>query len=274
MDGHKPEMIKDPEKQRFLGLSISIFDKTELEDYLTNVVKYNNTKVLYGYSLWTISVLNKIPEIYNYAEQADFFVTDGRPFYLLAKWHGVPMKIDLSIPGLVFFVLQVADKFGWSVFLLGASEEMNRKAQENLQLKYPGVKKVDGRNGFFSMAHTESILEEVNKMEPNIILVGMPSPTKEKIAIELKTNAKANIIIPCGGMIDVLAGKTKATPRFIKKLGLASFYRLIQEPKRLFKRTFRMYLFLTFRFMPVYFYKTFLTKDRDFSVFEYYTGKK
>jgi len=274
MDGNRFEMIKDPQKKHFIGLSISIFDKMELENYLVNVVNNNCKKVLYGYSLWTISALNKIPEIYNYSEQADFFVTDGRPFYLMAKLHGVPMKTDLSIPGLVFFILQLADKYGWSIFLLGASEEMNRKAQESLLLKYPGLKKVAGMNGYFSLTETERIIKKLDSIDPNIILVGMPSPVKEKLSIELKAKAKTNIIIPCGGMIDVLAGKTKATPECIKKMGLASLYRLIQEPRRLFRRTFRMYFFLIFNFLPVYLYKTILVKDPDFSVFEYYAGKR
>lgn len=271
MDGNSLQIIKDPSKQSFLGLSVSIFDELELENYLIKIIEFNKTKVLYGYSLWTISALNKIPELYLYAEQADFFVTDGRPFYLLAKLHGLPLKLDLSIPGLVFYTLQLANKFGWSVFLLGATEEMNKKAQLNLISKYPGLKRVGGQHGFFNSSEKDKIINQINKLAPNLILIGTPSPGKEKLAIEFKANTTTNLIIPCGGMIDVLGGKTKVTPGFIKKLGLASFYRLIQEPRRLFKRTLKMYFFLFFNFLPVYLFKKFISKDRNFSVFDYYT---
>lgn len=274
MDGNRQEIDIVPERRSFVGLSISVFDQAELSTYIINLVEHNQSRVLYGYSLWTISALKSIPELYFYAEQADLFVTDGRPFYLLAKLHGLPLKLDLSIPGLVLLTLNLADKHGWSIFLLGTTEEINSKARENLKRNYRGIKNIAGHNGFFKNEEESKLFKQINELAPNILLIGTPSPGKERIAIEIRNKVKCNIIIPCGGMLDVLGGKTKVTPGIIKRFGLASVYRLIQEPRRLFKRTFSMYFFLFFNFLPVYLYYTLVKRDKDFSIYNFYLKNK
>jgi len=255
------------EKQSFLGLHISIFDRAELISYLKNTVENNRKSILYGHALWTFPMLKKHPEIYIYGDKADVLVTDGRPFYVLAKIHGLPLKYDISIPNLVILTLQLADKFNWSVYLLGATSEVNIIAQEKIKSKYKNINLVSGHNGYFDpQLDSAKIIKQINVFKPSILLIGITSPTKEKIAYEWKNELNTNIIIPCGGMIDVLAEKTKLTPTIIKKLGLASFYRVLQEPKRLFRRYLYIYGYLFFYFFPLYFYKVILSRDKQYSI--------
>ena len=260
-------------KVKFIGLSISIFELSELKKYIKNVVEHNAAKVMYGYSLWTITALKKYPELYKYAEQSDVLVTDGRPFFLLAKFHGLPLKHDISIPNLVFLTLDLANKNGWSVFLLGADKQINEKAQINVRKKYSNIKNIDGIDGYYSSDQSEEIKKKIKKFAPNILLIGTSSPDKERIAVEWKNSVNANIIIPCGGMIDVLGGKTKVTPVLLKKLGLASFYRLSQEPRRLYKKMITVYSFILFKFIPLYFYYVLFLNNQKFSIYDYFHKK-
>jgi len=254
------------EKTNFLGLSISIFDRKQLIKYIEDTVNEDNQKVLYGHALWTIPMMKRFPDIYNYGELADLLVTDGRPFYLLAKWHGLPLKYDISIPNLVSLTLELAHINKWSIFLLGATDSNNNQAIRNVSNNYPNIKFVKGRNGYFSDQENDNIISQINLYQPNILIIGITSPKKERIAAEWRDHLKSNIIIPCGGMIDVLAGKTKVTPNWIKKLGLASFYRVIQEPLRLFKRYNYIYSYLFFKFLPLYFFEVIIKKNKSFSL--------
>jgi len=257
------------EKTNFIGLSISIFDRKQLIKYIEDTVNDDKQKVLYGHALWTIPMMNKFPDIYNYGELADLFVTDGRPFYLLAKWHGLLLKYDISIPNLVSLSLELANKYRWSIFLLGATGQNNNHAIRNVRNNYPNIKFVKGRNGYFSDHENDNIISQINSYKPNILLIGIASPKKERISAEWRDYLKSNIIIPCGGMIDVLAGKTKVTPIWIKKLGLASFYRVVQEPRRLFKRYNYIYSYLFFKFFPLYFYEVIIKNNKNFSIAKY-----
>lgn len=261
------------ERHNFIGFSVSVFDKEQLVNYIVNAIEGNDKVIFYGHSLWSISVLKSQPDIYVYGEKADLLVTDGRPFYILAKLYGLPLKLELSIPNLVFLVLKLANSSSWNVYLLGAEEKTNKKACENIKKKYDNIEKINGRNGFFTKGEEESIIREINDFKPVILLIGLPSPNKERIAVDWKESLNVNIIIPCGGMIDVLADKTKITPKVIKKLGIASMYRLIQEPRRLFKRTFIMYFFLIFNFLPIYVYNIIILRKKNFSLYNFYQKK-
>ena len=159
---------------------------------------------------------------------------------------GIPLRYDISIPNLVLLLLDLADKHKWNVYILGAIDEVNTNAINNIKKKYKSIGLVCGRNGYIKEKEEIEIISEINTMNINILLIGMPSPQKERIAHEWKDRLDVNIIVPCGGMIDVLSGATSITPPFIKKVGLAAIYRLIQEPRRLFKSRLAFFVFFLF----------------------------
>lgn len=258
----------------FIGLSVSSFSIQALVDAIQNIVYSETCNVLYGYSLWTIVNLKTLPEVYEYGEQSDLLVADGRPFYLLTRLHGLPVQYEISIPNLVLLCLDLANKNGWKIFVFGAEEYVNQQAQVNLKQKYSNLSSVGGIDGFFEVNQLENIKKEIAEFNPDILLIGLPSPLKEQIAIEWRNESIARIIIPCGGMIDVLGGKTKLTPKIIKKLGLASFYRFIQEPKRLFKKTLLLYFDVFFKFLPLYTWEVFIKRNKNFNLPDYYFNKK
>lgn len=267
MEWSSKQGLANPAKVKFAGYGISVFSECQLSEYLRSIVDKRETKVLYGHSFYSISITCKHPEIYEYGEKADLLVADGRPFYLLAKWSGLNLGHEISIPNLVFLVLELANIHNWGVFILGAGKANNKKAIENIKKTYPGITNIQGLDGYFNADIESTIINKINSYKPNILLIGLPSPQKEKLAIEWKNKVKANIIIPCGGMIDVFAGSTRVTPPFIKKLGLASMFRLCQEPKRLFKRVFRMYFVIGFVFMPIYLFHRFVLFNKTFSYY-------
>ncbi len=253
------------EKRNFLGLSVSVFEKEQLVDFIIETVRTRQKAILYGYSFGTLFQIKEYPEIFFSSEKSDVIVTDGRLFYLFAKWHGIPLKHDISIPNLVLLVLELANKDNWSVYLLGAEDHTNKLAQENIRNKYNNIKHVSGHHGYFGNGKNDSVINDINSNNINILLIGISSPKKEIIAASWKDELNTNIIIPCGGMIDVLAGQTRLVPKWIKKIGLASVFRLLQEPKRLFKRYLGIYLFLIFRLIPTYAYRVVLKRDKHYS---------
>jgi len=272
--GNLTTSVKELEKANFLGFSISIFEKDQLITFIERNVDFNLKNIYYGHSLWVISNLVKQPNIYLYGEKADVLITDGRLFYLIAKFHGLPIKYNISIPQLVLLTLHLANKNNWSVFVLGGKETINKKAVQNIQSKHIGIKLVKGRDGYFSEDESENIINLINQLRFNVLLIGISSPKKEMIATIWKEKLNTNIIIPCGGMIDVLAGKTKITPSWIKKLGLASLYRFFQEPKRLFHKTLNTYCFILFRFLPIYLLKVRLAHNENFHLYKYFNNIK
>jgi N-acetylglucosaminyldiphosphoundecaprenol N-acetyl-beta-D-mannosaminyltransferase len=254
------------QKIDFHGLSVSSFTETELNNYLKFAVEEKIKTVCYGYSLGIIPYIKLFPVIYELGESSELLITDGRPFYLLLKILKYPVKYEISIPNLSLLLLKIAHQEKYSIMLLGGTEISNQKASAKIKKDFPGAKVLTGINGYFKEKETSEIVNKINILNPQILLIGMSSPKKEVFIVNYKNNLTSSIIVPCGGMIEVLAGNVKQAPRIIKSLGLASFYRLLQEPKRLFKRYSYIYSFLFFVFLPVFLWKVLIIKDSYFSI--------
>ena len=104
------------------------------------------------------------------------------------------------------------------------------------------------RNGYFTKQEEEHIANTIAQSGANILFVAISSPTKENFLYNNKEILKSiNFIMGVGGSFDVVAGKIKRAPYWMQKTGLEWFYRLIQEPKRMWKR----YLIGNFKFVQL-----------------------
>lgn len=254
----------------FYGLNISVFQKKEILDYFKYVIENNKKIVCYGYSFGAIAYMTKYKEIFQYGNQSDIILADGRLFYLFLKIYKIPIVSDISIPDIVNLTLDLANKNKYSILLFGSTQETNDLATENIKKKYPNIITKKGINGFFKNEEGRGIVKKINEIKPDILYIGISTPIKERFSIEKKDDLNVRIIIPCGGMIDVLSGKSRQSGKVIKKVGLASLYRLIQEPKRLHKRYFFIYTFILFNFLPVFIWNTIFLKKRNFNIPLYY----
>lgn len=246
------ENLSTIKSEIFFGLKVSSFSKTELEKYIIDCFNIDDAVVFYGYSLGIIAYFKKYPEIFTYSNHFDLMVTDGRLFYLLAKYKGVSLKYDISIPQLVNKVLEIANIYSRSIMIIGSSEGNNYLASNNILKLYSNLKVTPGTvGGTFQDHEMEMICEHINFYKPDIILIGVSSPKKELFAYLYKKKIKTKIIIPCGVVVDILAGKVKHIPFIIKKLGLGAFWRLFQEPRRLFGRYRFLFYEITFKVIPI-----------------------
>lgn len=217
----------------FFGLKVSIFSEDQLRGHIENCIIKRKQTVLYGYAFGTVPYFKKYPELYKHIESFDIMVTDGRWFYLLCKLNKIPLKIDISVPQLVKFILDIANKNGNSILLFGAKREINTEASQNIIKTYRNIKVYDGIDGYYKKDEESAIIERINKANPDILLIGISVPIKEKFVYTYRSNLKCSVIVPCGGVLDILAGHKFQTPPLIKKLGLASVIRTIQEPYRM-----------------------------------------
>jgi N-acetylglucosaminyldiphosphoundecaprenol N-acetyl-beta-D-mannosaminyltransferase len=234
----------------FFGLPVTALTYESLKIWVLDSIIAKNKRSVYGYSLYSIYAIRKMPEIFMLGRNADIFLTDGRPFFWLCKLFKVPVIDGISIPQFVIEVLKIADENHFSVMLLGATERVNIQAVKNTALEYPNIVNIVGRDGYFNDDNVDKIIENINTVCPDILLVGMSSPKKEKFVFNNIKKINARVIIPCGGMIDVLAGKTKMTPNWLKKIGFAFLFRIIQEPRRLLFDRLKMIGFIFVDFVP------------------------
>jgi N-acetylglucosaminyldiphosphoundecaprenol N-acetyl-beta-D-mannosaminyltransferase len=125
---------------------------------------------------------------------------------------------------------------GYRVFVLGAKQEVLEQALAKLQARHPALQVVGHRNGYFTPAQDAEVAAEVAAARPDILFVAISSPRKELFLGEYGPQMGVPFVMGVGGAIDVVSGITRRAPRLWQQLGLEWLYRLLQEPRRLFRR--------------------------------------
>lgn len=257
----------------FYGLKFSSFDLNLLKEDIIKTIESGSKKVYFGYSLGTLPYFKKYPEIASISNKFDVMLADGRGMYLLLKLFKKPILSDISIPQLTQMILKIADENRYSVMLVGSTPENNLKATINIKHKYKNAKIYEGFDGGdFSYENQLETVEKINNNSPDILMIGVSSPKKELFVNNWKDIMNVKLIVPIGGAIDILSGKSKPIPKLIKKLCLGGFYRFIQEPIRLFRDSIIYVLNVLFVFFPVFFFNVLIKKNENFCIPKFYNN--
>ena len=229
------------QKVNLFGINLSNLYTSELEHIVHRTILDNEKK---HFSFTAVNALldarkNNLLELYN---KIDYVLADGKPLVWASKFLGTP--IVERITGLDFTpnILDIAHKNNYSVYFFGASPGIACQLSEYAKSKYPNFKSA----GFYtppfkpSFSKEDSIIfiNEINKTNPDILLVSLTAPKQDIWVQENIHLLNTKVIMSVGGAFEVTAGIKSRSPKFMQKNGLEWFYRFLQDPKRLFKRYF------------------------------------
>jgi N-acetylglucosaminyldiphosphoundecaprenol N-acetyl-beta-D-mannosaminyltransferase len=172
--------------------------------------------------------------LYDTFKNADLLLPDGIGVVLAAR---ILYGIDLErVPGseFIFDICEIAAKGSYKVFVFGATEDVNKKAVEELQNRYPDLKIVGRANGYVTDSNTPDLINRINGSEAEILFLALGSPKQEKWYATHKNRLHhVRVVQGVGGTLDAIAGSAKRAPQMWRKLKLEWLYRLIMEPRRI-----------------------------------------
>jgi N-acetylglucosaminyldiphosphoundecaprenol N-acetyl-beta-D-mannosaminyltransferase len=200
-------------------------------------------------SLNLTSLRRFTPEMWDFSQRFDFVTADGNGLVRLSGLMGATIRHQIPISTLSQLLLERAARDGLRVLLLGGSEKANSAALHNVRRRLPDLH-VSGHHGYFDEGAYQAIANLVAERRPDIVLVGISSPKKERVILEIASRFDRSINIACGGFIDILAGRTKRAPQFIQKHSLEWIYRFVQEPRRMFGPMILGGFYFLFRLLP------------------------
>lgn len=122
------------------------------------------------------------------------------------------------------------------IYLLGAKQDILEKVVETFNKKYPGITFAGFRNGYWTPAEEEKVVQDIRDSRADCLFVAMPSPKKEFFLNKHLAAMNVPFVMGVGGSFDVVAGYVKRAPLWMQKAGLEWFYRFISEPGRMWKR--------------------------------------
>ena len=140
---------------------------------------------------------------------------------------------------LFFYEMDRLNATGGKCFFLGSTEEILQKIQNRGSVDYPNVKIFCYSPPYkneFSKEENKIMIDMVNAVEPDVLFVGMTAPKQEKWAYDHFTELQAGHVCCIGAVFDFYAGKINRAPEWLIKIGFEWSYRLIKEPRRMWRR--------------------------------------
>lgn len=242
-------MMRDTIK--IFGVEIDKLTQVEVVEKIKCFLKEDQTRAIYTPNTEIVMEAKKDERLKQIINDGDIVIPDGIGLIYASriKKKDLPERVtgfDVSCE-----ILELANKEGYRLFLLGGADGVAKEASENLIKKYPNIRIAGFQNGFFKGAHIGNaghieevkILENINNSEADILFVGLGAPKQEIWIDENKNKLNCKLIIGNGGTVDILAGRIERAPDIYQKLGLEWLYRLVKDPKRI-KRQMVIPLFI------------------------------
>lgn len=235
-DTHRPEEFPSY-VVHLLGRRITPMTVSAIIDAIHQACRTKKRITVANYNINSFNLSMQLPWFYNFLQSSEITHCDGMGILKALKWMGIdlPAQYRASYTLLMPKLLQHCHENQLSVFLLGTKPEYLNRAIERLRMQYPGAV-FSGHHGYFPLgdvAVNNRIVQEINNIQPNILIVGMGMPLQESWVYRHRSALRVNAILVGGAVIDRLAGVVGDCPNWISDLGLEWLYRLIREPKRL-----------------------------------------
>jgi N-acetylglucosaminyldiphosphoundecaprenol N-acetyl-beta-D-mannosaminyltransferase len=125
---------------------------------------------------------------------------------------------------------------GYKPYFFGAKPWVVEKVVDVFKNNYPDLQVAGFRNGYFSPDDEQQIAEDIRKSKADMLFVGFSSPMKERFLNKWMPLMQVPFCMGVGGSFDIVAGKTRRAPLWMQNIGMEWFYRILQEPRRMWKR--------------------------------------
>lgn len=219
----------------------TIIDVLNVKDTISLVEEYVKQKEplhLMGVNADKINELNENERLKQIVNSCGIINADGASVIKASKYLGKPLPERVAGIDLMQSLVKLSEEKGYSVYLLGAKQEVVEKTAEVLKTQYPMLNLAGFHNGYFKDPEWPAISKTLKQKKPDFVFVGITSPMKEYLIEFLQDDGNDAVFMGVGGSFDVISGVIPRAPKWMQKSGLEWLFRVIQEPKRLFKRYF------------------------------------
>lgn len=180
--------------------------------------------------------MHKNAELYEDVAAADVINVDGAGVLWGARLFGVDLPERVAGVDIMERLFSVCAERGFRPFLLGAEQHVLDAVLERLRREHPGLVLAGMQHGYFSAAEEAEVVSAINASGADCLFVAMPTPRKERFLKQYRETLRPGFVMGVGGSFDVYGGKVARAPRLVQALGLEWLFRVLQEPRRLWRR--------------------------------------
>ena len=220
------------------GVFIDVLDQNQTVELVERYIETKTPLHLMGVNADKLNEASRDPRMKQIINRCGVINADGASVVLAGKYLGTPLPERVAGIDLMLRLVSECEKRGHRIYLLGAKQQVVEQTAEKLREEHPRLQLAGLRNGYFRESDWPEISRQLKAAEPDVVFVGITSPLKENLIEWLQNDGNRCVFMGVGGSFDVISGNIPRAPEWMQKGNLEWLFRVMQEPKRLFKRYF------------------------------------
>ena len=224
------------ESYKILGIPIHAVQIPDVVQIMNNWIKENSRgHTIVAANSHVVNEARRNPDYGKILRSADLVVADGMPLVLMGRINGFPMKRRVYGPELMEASLDNSYRHFFFGGDKGVAEDLARQLQKRVpHLQVAGT--LSPERATAEELGTPEILDKIKQSRPDILWVGLGAPKQEKWMHLFREKLDVPVMIGVGAAFDFHTGRTRQAPSWMQEHGLEWLFRLVTEPRRLWKR--------------------------------------
>jgi len=218
------------------GVQIDSLTMNETVEKVKSFIKRKESLHLMGINADKINMALKDSKLLKLINECEIINADGASVVIAGRFLKKPIPERVAGIDLMTRLIEMSSKEGFSIYLLGATQDVVIKTAEVLNISYKNLIISGVQNGYFKDNERKKILLDIQEKKPDIVFVGISSPKKEELIEFFLNNDSKSVFMGVGGSFDVISGTIKRAPIWMQHMSMEWFFRMCQEPRRLIKR--------------------------------------
>lgn len=236
-----PRLGAQAQSYRLLGVRVHALSMEALTAAVREGVHSGQRRIIANHNLHSIYLHHRDERFRAFYARAHLVHVDGMSLILAGRLLGLPLRREHRVTYVDWIdpLLATASAEGWRVLFLGSEQQVGSRGSAALLQRHPGLV-LETLPGFFDATRdgeeNHAVLRRIHAFGPQLLMVGMGMPRQEHWILDNLGRLPGCVILTAGATVAYAAGAIPTPPRWAGRLGLEWAFRLLAEPRRLWKR--------------------------------------
>lgn len=234
-----PDPCLRPERTNILGVGVSAVNMQLALDQIACWIEQRARDYVIVCPVYTVMMCQEQPALRELINRAGMVTPDGMPLVFLSRRMGQPHVGRVYGPDLMLAFAEMAAERGYTSYFYGGAEGVPEQLADVLCARFPGLRVVGTTSPPYrelGVPEDDAVIEQINASNPDVVWVGLGSPKQDYWIAQHRDRLNAPVLIGVGAAFDMHTGRLPQAPRWMQRSGLEWLFRLLAEPRRLWRR--------------------------------------
>lgn len=222
------------------GVKINIIQIPEVVQIMEDwIIQKRSGNYIVVSNFYDVMMSKNNSEVKKAVNNSSLSVPDGISLLLIARIYNHQLRKRVYGPDLMLEFLKIANCKGYSNFFYGSTKEALDLLIKNLKIKFPNLNIIRAYSPPFRKLTPDEdreIVDMINKTSPDVLWVSLGCPKQQLWMYAHKDKLNVPVMVGVGAAFDFLSGTKPQAPKWIRDNGFEWLFRLVTEPKRLWRR--------------------------------------